>query len=301
MEFYDKIYNKIFNLLDFLNLENIIYYLSIAPVMLLIELSIVGWDESSLKKITQYKKSTQTDVFFYILDVLNIYNLFTVVFSFGIFHILARLIYEATAFELISTIYNPYIQFTVLFIFSDLKNYFSHYVFHRYKTLWSLHEFHHSATQFCMLTRHRGHFLESALKRMIDVIPFAIFGSIETYFIVKVLTEIHQLVLHSSIKSDWGFIGRYIFVSPSAHRIHHSIKRKHYGKNFGNTFIFWDRLFKTYQPKTIVEKLGIEKNPYNKDGVIKDIFKVIIRFFRYLKSNIKEISIKSVANNESQK
>ena len=94
---------------------------------------------------------------------------------------------------------------------------------------------------------------------MIDVIPFAIFGSIETYFIVKVLTEIHQLVLHSSIKSDWGFIGRYIFVSPSAHRIHHSIKREHYGKNFGNTFIFWDRLFKTYEPKTIVEKLGVEK------------------------------------------
>ena len=126
MEFYDKVFNKIFNLLDFLNLENIIYYLSIAPVMLLIELSIVGWNESSLKKITQYKKSTRTDVFFYILDVLNIYNLITVVISFGIFHILARLIYEATAFELISTIYNPYIQFTVLFIFSDLKNYFSH-------------------------------------------------------------------------------------------------------------------------------------------------------------------------------
>ena len=47
--------------------------------MLLIELSIVGWDESSLKKIAQYKKSTRTDVFFFILDVLNIYNLITVV------------------------------------------------------------------------------------------------------------------------------------------------------------------------------------------------------------------------------
>ena len=55
MEFYDKIYNKFFNLFDFLNQENIIFYLSIAPVMLLIELSIVGWDESSLKKIAQYK------------------------------------------------------------------------------------------------------------------------------------------------------------------------------------------------------------------------------------------------------
>lgn len=292
MEFYNKVYHKIINQLDFFDLENILYYLSIAPVMLLIELCIVGWHESSLKKIFQYKKSTRTDVFFYILDVLNVYNLITIFLSFGIFHILARLIYEATAFDLIATIYNPHIQFIVLFVVSDLKNFFSHYIFHRYKTLWTLHEFHHSATQFCMLTRHRGHFLEAALKRMIDVIPFAIFGSIETYFIVKILTEIHQLLLHSSIKSDWGLVGKYVFVSPGAHRIHHSIKRKHYGKNFGNTFIFWDRMFKTYQPETKVDKLGVEKNPYNKDGVFKDIFKVIIKFFRYLKADVKALLTK---------
>ncbi len=296
MEFIYKIYYKIQDLLDFLNLENLIFYLSIAPLMLLIESFIVGWEKSSLKKIFQYKKSIRTDVFFYILDVLNIYNLFTVLVSFGIFHLLARLIYEATSFNLISTIHNPYIQFTVLFVFSDLKGYFSHYIFHRYKTLWSLHEFHHSATEFCMLTRHRGHFLEAALKRMLDVIPFAIFGSVEAYFIIKVLSEIHQLVLHSSIKSEWGFIGKYILVSPSAHRIHHSIKRKHYGKNFGGTFIFWDRLFGTYQPHTEVEKLGVEKNPYNKDGVIKDIFKVVVRFLRLLKSDVKEFLLNSAPN-----
>jgi len=126
---------------------------------------------------------------------------------------------------------------------------------------------------------------------MIDVIPFAIFGSVESYFIVKVITEAHQLIIHSSIKSDWGFVGKYIIVSPAAHRIHHSAKIAHYDKNFGQTFIFWDRLFKTYQPKTVVEKLGVSKNIYNKDGVIKDIFKVIIRFFRYLKSDIKKLKI----------
>ena len=46
---------------------------------------------------------------------------------------------------------------------------------------------------------------------------------------------------------------------------------------------------------------GVEKNPYNKDGVFKDIFKVIIRFFRYLKSDIKEILTKSLANNVYKK
>lgn len=150
-----------------------------------------------------------------------------------------------------------------------------------------MHEFHHSATEFCMLTRYRGHFLETALKRIIDVIPFAIFGSVESYFIVKIIIEMHQLVLHSSIKSDWGFLGKYIVVSPAAHKIHHSIKREHYGRNYGNTFIFWDRLFGTYHAETSIEELGVEENPYNKDGVIKDIFKIIVRFFNYLTDSFK--------------
>jgi sterol desaturase/sphingolipid hydroxylase (fatty acid hydroxylase superfamily) len=293
MNFYDKIYNKLLELLDVFNLDNLIYYFSVAPLMLLIEFIIVGWDRSSLKKIIQFKKTVRTDVFFYLLDALNLYKLITVILSFGIFNVLARLIYEITNFNLISTIDNYYMQFIILFIFSDLKNYFSHYIFHRFDPLWSLHEFHHSATQFCMLTRHRGHFLESALKRMIDVIPFAIFGSIETYLIVMVLTEIHQLVLHSSITSRWGFIGKYIIVSPSAHRIHHSIEREHYGKNFGTTFIFWDRLFGTYYPHIDIKELGVKENPYNKDGVIMDILKVMIKFFNSLKFGLKNSQLLS--------
>lgn len=34
MGFYNKVIHKILNLLDFLSLENIIFYLSIAPLML---------------------------------------------------------------------------------------------------------------------------------------------------------------------------------------------------------------------------------------------------------------------------
>jgi sterol desaturase/sphingolipid hydroxylase (fatty acid hydroxylase superfamily) len=289
MEFFDKVYSKVINLLDVLNLENLIYYLSVAPFMLLVELIIVGWDKSSLKKIVRFNKSVRTDFFFYLLDAFNLYNLITVILSFGVFNVLARLIYEFTNFNLISTIDNIYIQFIILFIFSDLKNYFSHYLFHRYNALWALHEFHHSATHFCMLTRHRGHFLETALKRIIDVIPFAIFGSLESYLVIKVLIDIHQLLLHSSIKSSWGFVGKYILVSPSAHRLHHSIERKHYGKNFGNTFIFWDRLFGTYVPHTEVKELGVEDSLYNKNGIFKDILLGFVHFFKYLKSDAKSI------------
>ena len=107
-----------------------------------------------------------------------------------------------------------------------------------------------------MLTRYRGHFLETAMKRVFDVIPFAIFGSIESYLAVTVLVEMHQLALHSAFTSNWGWIGRYVLVSPAAHRIHHSAASKHFDRNMGNTFIVWDRLFGTYHPPEHEVDLG---------------------------------------------
>ena len=63
MEFFDKLCNKTIYLLDVLNLENLIYYLSVVPFVLLAKFTTVGWDKSSLKKIVQFKKSVRTGFF----------------------------------------------------------------------------------------------------------------------------------------------------------------------------------------------------------------------------------------------
>ena len=118
---------------------------------------------------------------------------------------------------------------------------------------------------------------------MLDVIPFAIFGSIEAYFAVKVLSEMHQLALHSAYTSNWGWIGRYILVSPAAHRIHHSVSTRHYNRNMGNTFIFRDRLFGTYHSPDLVTEIGVDENPYNRNGVVHDVVSGFRRFFNALR------------------
>lgn len=283
MEFLDKVKNKVWELLNVFDLNLLLYYLSIVSAMLIFEWILVGWERSSIKRIFVFNGSVRTDFVFFLLDAFNLYNLITVALTFGLFHVLARLVYEATNFDLIYTIPGLPLQFIVLFVLNDLKNYFSHWLFHKYDALWKLHEFHHSATEFCMLTRYRGHFLETALKRMLDVIPFAIFGSIEAYFAVKVLSEMHQLALHSAYTSNWGWIGRYILVSPAAHRIHHSVSTRHYNRNMGNTFIFWDRLFGTYHSPDLVTEIGVDENPYNRNGVVHDVVSGFRRFFNALR------------------
>jgi len=43
-----------------------------------------------------------------------------------------------------------------------------------------------------------------------------------------------------------GFLEK-IFVTPSHHRVHHAINKEYLDKNLGQIFIFWDKLFGTYQ------------------------------------------------------
>ncbi|MCC6690500.1 MAG: sterol desaturase family protein [Bacteroidia bacterium] len=181
--------------------------------------------------------------------------------------------------KLILHVKGYYLQCLIIFIISDFKEYIRHAIFHKVGPLWKLHEFHHSATDLNMITNYRGHFLETALAKFFDVIPYIILGApIHSYILITSFVEIHHLFVHSSVKSDWGFIGKYFLVSPAAHRIHHSTKNQHYNKNLGATLIIWDKLFNTFNPSEIVSEVGIPNNPYNKRGYINDIFICIKRF-----------------------
>lgn len=170
---------------------NHIYILVITTISLLfIEVIYGGWAISSLKKIKQFNSSTRNDLIAWIIETLNIYKIFSIFLSFGICYYLVGLIQKSIYLDF--NISNSTIQFVLILVVSDLKNWISHYTFHRSNTLWQLHSFHHSATNFNILTRQRGHFLESELRRFFDIIPFVIFGApISTYFFITILKEIH--------------------------------------------------------------------------------------------------------------
>ena len=73
---------------------------------------------------------------------------------------------------------------------------------------------------------------------------------------------------HSQIWLSYPRWLSYILISPAQHQIHHSIDKKHWDRNMGLIFAFWDWVFGTlYVPKGY-EKLeyGIsrdEPNPFN--------------------------------------
>jgi sterol desaturase/sphingolipid hydroxylase (fatty acid hydroxylase superfamily) len=95
---------------------------------------------------------------------------------------------------------------------------------------------------------------------------------------VYALREMYQYLLHSDVKWKLGWVGKWILISPAAHRLHHSIDTKDYNKNYSTFFIWWDKLLGTYAPPKKNIEIGIENNPYNKMGFFKGQWEGMRRF-----------------------
>jgi sterol desaturase/sphingolipid hydroxylase (fatty acid hydroxylase superfamily) len=282
MDFFSYVFNKLYEISGIGNFSlSSLFLLVVAIIGVIVwEILMVGWKKSSLKRILAFDKTVQTDFVCWFLEIFNLFNFISFLLTLGIFYYLTGLLQKNIHVGSMNWIENHYLQFFILFLIGDFKGYITHFLFHRYTALWRTHEFHHSATTLSIITRYRGHFLETAIKTIFDVILFVLLGAPAVFFIyVKVLLEIHQMAIHSALRSDWGYLGKYLLVSPAAHRVHHSIAAEHYNKNFGSTLIIWDRIFNTYHPGIKVENVGIPNNPYNKKGYIGDVFLGFKRFF----------------------
>ncbi len=257
-----------------LNWKHFFTDISLVSVALVIEIIFVGWEYSSLKKLLKRgNKSLQTDVFFFVLAVTNSFKFLSVVLTFGIFYFAFGIVSDFGHLNLAALIPFPWLQILVLSVISEFTAYWAHRLSHKFSWWWAAHRFHHSAEEMGTLTYYRVHFLESQINQLFRVIPFVIFGAPLQYFVIYyIITELHNLLIHSEIKSDWGWVGKYLIISPLAHRIHHSNRSEHYHSNYSNFLTVWDRLFGTFIEKAEVKELGLSENPYNQKGIFNDLW-----------------------------
>jgi sterol desaturase/sphingolipid hydroxylase (fatty acid hydroxylase superfamily) len=298
MNVIEVVFQKIIKGFGFVNIGNSYFFMFLLFTigLFLLDFWVEGWQESSLRKIMVFKKSTQSDFFLYLLQVFRFFYVFEFVLTLGISY-LPSLLSKHLHFQynLVSLVSNPYISFVLLFFTYDFLRYCFHRLFHHLTFLWALHGYHHTAEEMNIFTYYRHHFFELTCNRFLLVIPTVFLGNrLSNYWLAFFVVEAIELLQHSSIKSDWGFIGKYILISPNLHRIHHSIEDKHYNKNFGSVFVFWDKIFNTYHPKTTITNIGLPNNPYNKAGFVKDMYSVIILFLTSVK---KSVGFKSTIKN----
>lgn len=190
-------------------------------------------------------------------------------------------------------------------LLGDFANFFYHFLAHKIPILWEFHKVHHSAEVITPLTVYRIHPFEMFLGA-ITIVTITNFGAgiwiylfgngMKELLIYGVSFEIFIFYLagynlrHSHIWLAYPQWISHIFISPAQHQIHHSVDPKHYDKNFGYIFAFWDWMFGSLYVPSNYEKLSFGLS----DGESNLFNSVTNMFLQPLKAIGQGISKKSV-------
>lgn len=129
----------------------------------------------------------------------------------------------------------------------DLGFYWLHRLHHKFRLLWAVHLIHHQGEEFNLSLGVRNSWYSS-----LTSIPFfmllAIIGvPLDIFITVSILHYSIQFFNHSALIPKLGWWEK-IMVTPAHHRVHH-VKQGYYSqRNFGGSFIFWDKWFGTFSP-----------------------------------------------------
>jgi sterol desaturase/sphingolipid hydroxylase (fatty acid hydroxylase superfamily) len=254
-------------------IESFCLSLLMLVIVFMIELCYTGWKESSLRKLVwKPSRSAITDIVMYFIYISGAISVLAILTSMGIPQFIKATAYHTVGLQLGLEMHSLGHLFLYLVIL-DFFNYWQHRLLHRYPTFWHIHAFHHSATEFSVMTVFREHPLNKALHSFASLIPAVLLGvPTAEYPIYITAYGIVGYLKHSRIPWRLGWFGKYIIQSPVDHWIHHSNQPEHYDRNFANVFSIWDHLFGTYYDGSEINaRIGLDNAPYNKYGVIQDM------------------------------
>lgn len=131
----------------------------------------------------------------------------------------------------------------------DVAIYWQHRLMHTWPLLWRLHRVHHCDTAFDVTTGVRFHPLEIALSMGIKLGLITVLGPHPAAVLIfEVLLSLGSLFTHTDVAFPRALDHRlrWVFVTPSMHRVHHSTRRVETNSNYGFHLSAWDRLFGSY-------------------------------------------------------
>jgi sterol desaturase/sphingolipid hydroxylase (fatty acid hydroxylase superfamily) len=130
----------------------------------------------------------------------------------------------------------------------DFLMYWLHRLEHYSRLFWAVHVPHHSAEHMNFTVEFRSSVFQP-LYRFVFFVPLAFLGfkPIDIFFVYS-LMQTWGLFVHTELIKKLGWL-EYFMVTPSHHRVHHASNVKYLDKNMGFVFIFWDKLFGTFQPE----------------------------------------------------
>jgi alkylglycerol monooxygenase len=206
-------------------------------------------------KAAQRKK--RPDLFKYESSVSNI--------SIGIAERLLNLFVAASFYQLYYYVYDNYAIWDIpanwmvwiaLILATDFVWYWYHRLGHEVNIFWAAHIVHHHSEEFNFTAAARITTIQAVIRTAFwCLLPLA--GFHPTMVITMLLVHgAYSFFTHTQVVARIKWL-EYVFITPSLHGVHHASDEKYLDKNYGDMFVFWDKLFGTYQAEEEAPKYGL--------------------------------------------
>ncbi|MXN90389.1 sterol desaturase [Flavobacterium sp. Sd200] len=206
-------------------------------------------------KTAQYKK--KEDLFKYESSVSNV--------SIGIAERLLNLFVAGSFYQLYYWVYDNYKIFDVpanwiiwiaLILATDFVWYWYHRLGHEVNIFWAAHIVHHHSEEFNFTAAARITTLQAIIRTGFWCL-LPLLGFHPTMVITMLLVHgSYSFFTHTQIIGRIKWL-EYVFITPSLHGVHHASDEKYLDKNYGDMFVFWDKIFGTFQVEEEKPKYGL--------------------------------------------
>ncbi len=145
--------------------------------------------------------------------------------------------------------------FLLLYIAVDFLFYVYHRTSHRVRWFWATHCVHHASEQMNFTTAMRQSALYALALAWLFFLPLSYLGfPREWIFFALALNLAYQFFLHTQWIDRLPAPIEWLFNTPSHHRVHHGRNARYLDRNYGGTFIVFDRLLGTFTPEDPAEQ-----------------------------------------------
>ena len=185
--------------------------------------------------------------------------------SIGIAERLLNLFIAASFYDLFNYVYQNYAMFNIpntwwvwllLIMATDLVWYWYHRLGHEVNFLWAAHIVHHQSEEFNLTVSARITTFQALIRSVFwCALPFVGFHPTMVITIL-VVHGAYSFFTHTQLIPRVKWL-EHILVTPSIHGVHHASDEKYLDKNYGDVFVFWDKIFGTFQREEEPPKYGL--------------------------------------------
>lgn len=161
----------------------------------------------------------------------------------GAFYSLYYYVYEHYA---LAAIPNHWAVWVLLLLATDFVWYWYHRLGHEINIFWGAHIVHHHSEDFNYTVSARITTLQALVRNTFWCsLPFVGFHPAMVITILMVHAG-YSFFTHTQMVGKLGWL-EHVLITPSHHGVHHASNPKYLNKNYGDIFVFWDKIFGTFQ------------------------------------------------------